>query len=1054
MSNQNFDTNSPFSSSPQPLPIAQQLGSQVYLSQVQDKRHELVEDAKKPSPEKQQKFSDVRQSEEAVPQRENKMDAFFRQAEEEEEREKEHAKAASQESQDSAPAASETIQETPGNLQDVATPVVEIPALTKPASNSVQNVENSPSTNDGSLQSEGTPIVSGQNESPFSVNSFGSSFSNPAFGQPDQSIPDTSQTPPPVQMAQTSPPVQMDQTSPPVQMDQTTTPVQMNFSAGVDVKPPTTSGPTNNPSTSDGDQNTPTTFASKESQQSEEAARKVTGAAALSAGMAAAGIGAWASQVVSDKPSENGERDGEQSISDASLMSDPSDQLRQQMANEELELQSRGSLATYELSNGSPQFESTVVDASQSNVAQPNVEVVPQPIAGEQSAGEMQAAEAEVNEAEVNEADVNEADVNEAGLGESQAFEFPQPTESLSQVTDDIGVSKQGPIAVTQTPSSGISNVGSGEANSQNSSPQTERPPVELLEELHVPHHDPEVEHARLAAEQKAQQIKAERAKLLAEHPPVQARPYGAAAKDEGVTASQDSGNQVPRESAFQQPHPSLNAGPAPAAAPKLRAEQKSQLIEDIVNPDGTTQRRKFPLELFNRHLLRNLRSGVVFVDHQRRVQLWSKGAETMTGIFSEAVMDRPLYPQTFNLRFDDGAAVTLEHCPIAKCLETMQNVSGDYRILNATSHEVKVGITISPVIDEDRYVNGAIIIFDDHSVEIDLQRQLKDLYEFSVLDPLTQVANRAEFERVLEEYVRAFNQSDSFNCSIIICDLDYFKSINDKFGHAVGDQALIGFAEMLKNYVRSQDLVARYGGEEFVILCADCDTDSALQRAEKIRMALFKTPQTMLNGKSISASFGVSELRQGDTAMEFFVRADTALLKAKEMGRNRVVIADQRDASRNVGSGGDDSISGLQWRQQRREHTALVCEEFQTNTPVPVLVEKLRGFIIEKDAWLQRVDQEFLSMEVDFEDPKDYSRKGSFTLNIEFKESEDSSKSQGRRRTYIRISIFPGRKKKWFSTNHTDVVKYLLTDLRSYLMINDEASHLTVDMATENVRD
>ena len=340
-----------------------------------------------------------------------------------------------------------------------------------------------------------------------------------------------------------------------------------------------------------------------------------------------------------------------------------------------------------------------------------------------------------------------------------------------------------------------------------------------------------------------------------------------------------------------------------------------------------------------------------------------------------------------------------------------------------------------------------------DHTVEIDLQRQLKDLYEFSVLDPLTQVANRAEFERVLEEYVRAFNQSEAFNCSIIICDIDFFKSINDNFGHAIGDQALVAFSEMLKKYVRSQDLVARYGGEEFVILCADCDTDSALQRAEQIRMGLFKTPQTMLDGKSISASFGVSELRPGDTAMEFFVRADTALLRAKELGRNRVVIADQREANRHVNVTEDGSVSGMQWRQQRREHTALICEEFMTSTPVPVLVEKLRGFIVEKDAWLQRVDQEFLSMEVDFEAPDDYSRKGSFTMNIEFKEGDDSEGGRNTKKTFIRITIFPGRRKKWFSTNHTDVAPALLSDLRSYLMINDEASHLSIKMATEDVR-
>ncbi|MDB4766386.1 diguanylate cyclase [bacterium] len=1050
MSNQNFDTNSPISSS-QHLPIAQQLGSQSYLSQIQDKRHELLDGAvENETPEVQKRFGNHSQPEEVVSQRENKMDAFFRQAEEEE-REKKHEKLAGEQVQDSAPVQPEASIETSDDVQNDATPVVEIPALAAPTTDSVQDNSQTPSTSDQALQPESTATVSEPSESPFSVSSFSSSFGNPAFGQTAEAG----------QSEQS--PTEVPQVEAPV-----VAPVQMDASAGKDLQSAAESDSPIGEASGDSDQNTPVTSDPQNTQPTEEESRKLTGAAALSAGMAAAGIGAWAGGMGSEQANQNSEprkTSAERTGIDSNSMDDAADQLRQQMAMEEQEVQSRGSLATYELSNNAPQFESTVVDAFQSDISQSNSEVDPLQNTGQQLADEKQAVEVEVSEPEVVEAPVNaapvdEIQVNEPHLNAVEANEASQSAEVLTQDSDNSYASEPSElnepssIADSQSPSSDNSDESVGESNLDSSPPPKElSSAADIVEEVQVRQPDPEVENARLAAEQKAQQIKAERAKMLAEHAPVHARPYGAAAKQDGPSDSQDSQRQVAVESAFQYPQPEEDGQSDMPASPKVRTEVKSQLIADIVNADGTTQRRPFPLDLFNRHLLRNLRSGVVFVDHHRRVQLWSKGAESMTGIISEAVIDRPLYPQTFNLRFDDGNAVTLEQCPITQCLETMQNVAGDYRLLNSASQEVKVGITISPVIDENRYVNGAIIIFDDHSAEIDLQRQLKDLYEFSVLDPLTQVANRAEFERVLEEYVRAFNQSDSFNCSIIICDLDYFKSINDKFGHTVGDQALVGFAEMLKKYVRSQDLVARYGGEEFVILCADCNTDSALQRAEKIRMALFKTPQTMLDGKSISASFGVSELRQGDTAMEFFVRADTALLKAKEMGRNRVVIADQREASRNVSTIGDDSITGLQWRQQRREHTALVCEEFQTNTPVPVLVEKLRGFIIEKDAWLQRVDQEFLSMEVDFEDPKDYSRKGSFTLNIEFKEAEDLSKAKGRRLTYIRISIFPGRRKKWFSTNHTDVVKYLLGDLRSYLMINDEASHITIDMATENVR-
>ncbi len=482
---------------------------------------------------------------------------------------------------------------------------------------------------------------------------------------------------------------------------------------------------------------------------------------------------------------------------------------------------------------------------------------------------------------------------------------------------------------------------------------------------------------------------------------------------------------------------------PQPSAADKQHSKR------------GSTE-QQFPFGLFYARMLEHLSDGVVFVDHKARVKMWSRGAEKATGIVPGVVIDRPLLPQTINLCDTEGNGLQLDKCPVTKSLRTLEIVTGEYKITNNTSPRgMKVELTVIPVIDTNRYVNGAVVMFHDRTAQVNLQRQLKDLYEFSVLDPLTQVANRAEFERVQQEYVLAFQQSDDFNCSIIICDIDYFKSINDNFGHTVGDEALMSFAEMLKRYVRPQDLVARYGGEEFVILCADCDTAAAVQRAEEIRMALYKTPQPMLEGKSISASFGVSELREGDTATDFFVRADTALLKAKETGRNRVVAGDGSTPTGTDESATELSPTGIRWKAQQRKKTSLICEEFKTETPIQVLVEKLRGFIIENDALLQRVEPEFLSMEVEVEAPMDYSRKGAFTMNVEFKETEPTTDGASRTKTlnYIRVTIYAGRMKNWFSTNHTDLAPHLLGELRRFLMIGDKASRLSVDLATENVR-
>ena len=128
----------------------------------------------------------------------------------------------------------------------------------------------------------------------------------------------------------------------------------------------------------------------------------------------------------------------------------------------------------------------------------------------------------------------------------------------------------------------------------------------------------------------------------------------------------------------------------------------------------------------------------------------------------------------------------------------------------------------------------GAILLLHDASSEISLERRCQSLHEKATRDPLTQVANRAEFDRVHDLFVEA-HQQQQVPCSLLMCDLDHFKSVNDNYGHQAGDEGINSLATLLKGACRPGDLVARYGGEEFVMLCADCDNAAAARRAEQV---------------------------------------------------------------------------------------------------------------------------------------------------------------------------------------------------------------------------
>lgn len=156
--------------------------------------------------------------------------------------------------------------------------------------------------------------------------------------------------------------------------------------------------------------------------------------------------------------------------------------------------------------------------------------------------------------------------------------------------------------------------------------------------------------------------------------------------------------------------------------------------------------------------------------------------------------------------------------------------------------------------------------------------------------DALTGIANRQGFNDVVS---REFARARRFRhpLSIVILDLDHFKRVNDRYGHPVGDQVLVGTARMLGTRVRESDFVARWGGEEFAVIASMTDAAGAARLAEKLRALLEVTHLGPVG--SMTASFGVSELRPDDTVESLVRRADEALYAAKTGGRNQVRCAE-----------------------------------------------------------------------------------------------------------------------------------------------------------------
>lgn len=170
----------------------------------------------------------------------------------------------------------------------------------------------------------------------------------------------------------------------------------------------------------------------------------------------------------------------------------------------------------------------------------------------------------------------------------------------------------------------------------------------------------------------------------------------------------------------------------------------------------------------------------------------------------------------------------------------------------------------------------------------LEIQKLNKELRRMSLEDDLTECHNRRYFEAlVIREQKRAIRYNTKM--SIIMLDIDFFKDVNDQYGHHVGDVVLKELAKIMSEHIRVSDDLARWGGEEFIILLPNTGAEQAVQVAEKLRLKIENN--VFEYDLKMTASFGVAEYIQHESYDDLFKRVDSAVYLAKEKGRNQVVI-------------------------------------------------------------------------------------------------------------------------------------------------------------------
>ena len=445
---------------------------------------------------------------------------------------------------------------------------------------------------------------------------------------------------------------------------------------------------------------------------------------------------------------------------------------------------------------------------------------------------------------------------------------------------------------------------------------------------------------------------------------------------------------------------------------------------------------------VFQQKLLDNMHDAVIFINENLQIVQWNRGAERLTGLAASGVVSRSWSPNLIGLRDEGATPARRLDCPVAYCISTGVQSLRRLQIAGRDGRPISVDAHTVPVVGSNGKAYGAALLLHDASPEATLEERCQNLHESATKDPLTQVANRAEFDRSYSQFIQAHLER-RLPCSLIICDIDRFKSINDTFGHQAGDEVLKFFGQLLKSDCRHGDLVVRYGGEEFVLLCADCTNAAAARRAEQLRKTVSELPQPAVNGNTVTVSFGVTEIQPGDTPESMLRRADRALFEAKRMGRNMVVQL-------GGGLGEPDESAPVGIAPAHCPGSELFLERvLVTAVPLNIAIEKLRGFVLDHHVEILSIRADRIDLQIETQGDRNGRRCSDrgvpFLVELTLAEQRIPVAGQEGRGSYVSrtrvcVSIRLKRARDRRSANVAEQASSVLSGLTSYLMASEEA--------------
>lgn len=295
----------------------------------------------------------------------------------------------------------------------------------------------------------------------------------------------------------------------------------------------------------------------------------------------------------------------------------------------------------------------------------------------------------------------------------------------------------------------------------------------------------------------------------------------------------------------------------------------------------------------FYKNIIENLYDGVYFVDHERVITYWNKGAERISGYTGKQVVGRSCRDNLLNHVNMNGKQLCPDHCPLAASMKDGMVREVEVFLRHADGHRVPVIVRTSPLMDGEKNIIGAVENFTRDTGMMGVHQELYELRHTVIKDKLTGLWNRRYLEASLRGTVDEMAPLKGLLMGLLFIDIDQFTQINDSHGEENGDRVLKMVAATLQNNLRKNDVLGRWESDEFLVILNDLVTRDALKFiAGKVRM-LVENSRLDLPYKSLSTtvSIGATLLLPKDTFESVLSRVDKLMNKSKKAGRNKVSI-------------------------------------------------------------------------------------------------------------------------------------------------------------------